>query len=230
MVFVDADDTLWENNLHFERVIRGWVTFMECQGVAPERAEAALHAAEERNIPIHGYGAGPFVHSVRDAFRDLVPHATPAQQDALEDLAHASEAAIRDHEIVLLPGVDTALATLGRDERVVIVTKGQADEQLVKVERSGLRQHVEDVFVVDEKHIGTYRDAAARVGCHPGDCWMIGNSPRSDINPARLAGLRTVYVPHPAPWHREAQPWVTAGIPHLTAASFADVPARLRAT
>ena len=32
---------------------------------------------------------------------------------------------------------------------------------------------------------------------------MIGNSPKSDINPALEAGLNAVYVPHDRTWHLE---------------------------
>jgi len=30
---------------------------------------------------------------------------------------------------------------------------------------------------------------------------MIGNSPRSDINPAMKVGLNAVYIPHQHTWH-----------------------------
>ncbi len=32
---------------------------------------------------------------------------------------------------------------------------------------------------------------------------MVGNSPKSDINPALAAGLNAVFVPHPATWRLE---------------------------
>jgi putative hydrolase of the HAD superfamily len=37
---------------------------------------------------------------------------------------------------------------------------------------------------------------------------MVGNSPKSDINPALDAGLNAVYIPHPRTWsleHEEIQ-------------------------
>ncbi len=34
---------------------------------------------------------------------------------------------------------------------------------------------------------------------------MIGNSPKSDINPALAAGLRAVYVPHLRTWGLEKE-------------------------
>jgi len=39
---------------------------------------------------------------------------------------------------------------------------------------------------------------------------MIGNSPRSDINPAMKIGLNAVYIPHPQTWTLEHEP-VVAG-------------------
>ena len=30
--------------------------------------------------------------------------------------------------------------------------------------------------------------------------WMIGNSPKSDINPALAAGLNAVFIPHDFTW------------------------------
>ena len=33
--------------------------------------------------------------------------------------------------------------------------------------------------------------------------WMIGNSPKSDINPALEAGLHAVFVPHNNTWELE---------------------------
>jgi putative hydrolase of the HAD superfamily len=32
---------------------------------------------------------------------------------------------------------------------------------------------------------------------------MVGNSPKSDINPALQAGLNAVFIPHPDTWEQE---------------------------
>ena len=48
-----------------------------------------------------------------------------------------------------------------------------------------------------------YQDLAAACGFVPERTWMIGNSPKSDINPALAAGLKAVYIPHPRTWSLE---------------------------
>jgi putative hydrolase of the HAD superfamily len=42
-------------------------------------------------------------------------------------------------------------------------------------------------------------------GMDPEQTWMIGNSPKSDINPALEAGLNAVFVPHAHTWILEKQ-------------------------
>ncbi len=37
----------------------------------------------------------------------------------------------------------------------------------------------------------------------PAHTWMIGNSPKSDINPALEAGINAVFVPHERTWTLE---------------------------
>ncbi len=50
--------------------------------------------------------------------------------------------------------------------------------------------------------------------------FMIGNSPRSDINPALKAGLRAVYIPHPHTWVQEQEPLDLAGERMIVLSSF----------
>lgn len=221
IVFVDADDTLWENYRWFAAVIAEWTGVLARHGVDPARAEATLHAVEDRNIPVTGYGAAPFVRSVVEAFHELVPLADHATRDDVAHFARRAEATIRAHPIELLPGVADAVPALAARARVVVMTKGEDDEQRAKVERSGLGRWFSGVRVVREKHVDAYVEAARAFGAAPSSCWMVGNSPASDVNPALAAGFRAVLVPHPAPWHRDAAPLDPRA---LRAVTFADVP------
>lgn len=54
-----------------------------------------------------------------------------------------------------------------------------------------------------EKNEPAYRQLALERGFVPGDTWMIGNSPKSDILPALSAGLNAVFVPHARTWSLE---------------------------
>jgi putative hydrolase of the HAD superfamily len=221
LVFVDADDTLWENYRWFQAVLDYWVRVLAGHGVDGDKALATLHATEDRNIPVTGYGAAPFVRSAVEAFHALVPHADHATRNDVAHFAKLAERSIREHPIALLPGVREAIPVLAETKRIVVLTKGQEDEQRAKVERSGLARWFAGVRVVGEKDPSAYSEAARAFGAAPSACWMVGNSPASDVNPAIAAGLRAIHVPHAAPWHRDAG----AVDPRaLVARTFADVP------
>jgi putative hydrolase of the HAD superfamily len=106
-------------------------------------------------------------------------------------------------ELELLPGVVETLAYLKTGNRLLLFTKGELEEQRLKVRRSGLEDQFEQVVVTREKDVAGYRDLIRTHGVDVERAWMIGNSPRSDINPALEAGLRAVYIPHEHTWRLE---------------------------
>src|SRR5436853_6102886 len=89
------------------------------------------------------------------------------------------------------------------------MTKGAIAEQTGKIERSGLKEYFSSVEVVAEKDVTTYREIAAKYDLPSDSSWMVGNSPKSDINPALAAGMNAVFVPHGNTWvleHEELAP------------------------
>jgi putative hydrolase of the HAD superfamily len=103
----------------------------------------------------------------------------------------------------LLPDVEPTIAELAARHHLALFTKGHPREQMRKLERSGLRRHFSHVEVPAEKDEAAYRRLVEAAGLDRARTFMIGNSPRSDINPALRAGLRAVFIPHPHTWERE---------------------------
>jgi putative hydrolase of the HAD superfamily len=57
----------------------------------------------------------------------------------------------------------------------------------------------------------------------PAETWMIGNSPKSDVNPALEAGLNAVFVPHAHTWVLEKQDIVAGTGQLLVVDRFGDL-------
>jgi putative hydrolase of the HAD superfamily len=87
-----------------------------------------------------------------------------------------------------------------RGHRLILVTKGALAEQTGKVERSGLEKYFAAVEIVAEKDRAAYTRIVERYDLVHDAAWMVGNSPKSDINPALAAGLNAVFVPHGDTW------------------------------
>jgi putative hydrolase of the HAD superfamily len=196
-LLIDADDTLWENNIYFERAIASFISFLDHQVHTAEQVREHLNACERATIAAHGYGLHSFRRSLVDCFEQLSE--SPITPEHHAQIVSFTDA-IASNEIELLPGVDKTLDELSQRHRLILVTKGDLVEQTDKLERSGLRPFFSDVEVLAEKNVSAYRAVIARHPCDPASTWMIGNSPKSDINPALAAGLNAVFIPHDFTW------------------------------
>ena len=196
-LLIDADDTLWENNIYFERAIAGFIAYLDHDHHAPAEVRHVLNRCEHATIAAYGYGMASFERSLIDCFTQL----SGAPPDAFQRERIASFArSIAEQSIELLPGVAETLPLLAKRHRLILVTKGNVREQQRKLDRSGIHMHFTAVEIPPEKHTDAYREILDRHALTPATTWMIGNSPRSDINPALAAGLHAVYVHHPNTW------------------------------
>jgi putative hydrolase of the HAD superfamily len=196
-LFIDADDTLWENNIYFERAIAKFISFLDHREHSPDAVRLILNDVERESIVSHGYGLHSFSHSLVQTFERLsVEPVTPELHDRIRSFAHQ----IADQPIEVLPGVPETLQYLGERHHLILMTKGNFTEQSGKVERSGLKEYFAAVEIVAEKDESTYRSAVAKYALASDSTWMVGNSPKSDINPALAAGLHAIFVPHGDTW------------------------------
>jgi len=196
-LLIDADDTLWENNIYFERAIAAFISFLNHAEYSPEQVHRILIDVERESILRHGYGLHSFAHSLRDTFERLSKETiTPKLHARIDSFCHE----IAAHPMEILPGVSETLAYLQKEHHLILVTKGAVTEQSGKLERSGLKDYFAAIEIVREKDAALYSSIVARYDLPDDRTWMIGNSPKSDINPALEAGISAVFIPHDRTW------------------------------
>ncbi|HEV2200896.1 MAG TPA: HAD hydrolase-like protein [Bryobacteraceae bacterium] len=201
-LLIDADDTLWENNIYFERAFDAFCGFLDHSTLTPPQVRDVLNEIELVNAKIHGYGAVNFGRNLQQAYRHLAE-----REIRTDDLEHVLSLASRilEQPLEMIEGVEETLAYLAERHELTIFTKGQAEEQRLKIGRSGLARFFPHTAIVKEKDAAAYRSIVERSGWRCAETWMIGNSPKSDINPALEAGLNAVLVPHERTWVLEHQ-------------------------
>ncbi len=196
-LLIDADDTLWENNIYFERAIARFVSFLNHHEYSPEQVREVLNDVERECIVKHGYGLHSFAHALVDTFERLsLEPITPELHARIQSFAHT----VAEHPVEILPEVPATLEHLASRHHLMLVTKGAIAEQSGKIERSGLKEYFAAVEIVAEKDVAVYRTIVSKYELSSDTTWMIGNSPKSDINPALAAGLNAVFVPHGDTW------------------------------
>jgi putative hydrolase of the HAD superfamily len=221
-LLIDADDTLWENNVYFERAIASFISFLNHHEYSREQVREVLNGVERECIVTHGYGLYSFAHALVTTFERLsVEPLTPALHETITGFAHT----VAEHAVEILPGIPETLDYLSQRHHLILMTKGAFTEQSGKMERSGLKEYFSAVEIVSEKNVPTYRATVSKYGLSEDRTWMIGNSPKSDINPALAAGINAVFVPHGDTWVLEHEEFAPVRPPSrlLKLARFSDL-------
>ena len=205
IICFDLDDTLIDDNWKFE------TTFCDCLkavllGLAaksPEIDEILTTVREIDNQLLETLPKG----------KKYTPHRLiEAWQTAYKTISERKEIPVKKHindmlesyiwqnfeppYLVIAGAVDSLISIRSiPDLRMEVLTIGEEEIQMRKVNNSRLNYYFDHVEVVcdgDDKH--TYlKEKADEYGAE--NVIMVGNSVRSDINPALNAGVHAIYIP-----------------------------------
>lgn len=205
-LIIDADDTLWENNIYFERAFDEFVQYLDHSTLTPPEVREVLDEIELANAKIHGYGSLNFGRNLRQCYQHLAEREV-CEEDLRTVMSFAEQ--ILDCPMQVIDGVAETLEYLAGRHDLTLFTKGHPEEQKLKIDRSGLGVYFGHTAIVKEKDVAAYRTLVAERGIDSGRAWMAGNSAKSDINPALEAGLNAIFIPHSHTWsleHQEIRP------------------------
>jgi putative hydrolase of the HAD superfamily len=219
-LIIDADDTLWENNIYFERAFEEFAAYLCHSSLTPQQVRDVLDEIELVNARTHGYGTLNFARNLVQCYQHLAE-----RHVSEDDLEQVKSFAVRILEcpMEVIPGVPETLAYLAAKHDLTLFTKGHPEEQKLKIDRSGLAAHFSHTAIVKEKDAAAYLALVEARGMDPARTWMVGNSPKSDINPALAAGLNAVFIPHAHTWVLEKQDIVPGPAKLLRLESFTQL-------
>ncbi len=213
IICFDLDDTLIDDNYKFE------ITFCDCIGVIIKALETRSPQIDTilktaQDIDNKNW------ESLPKEERYMPRRVATSWMEAYEKLAKENNIPVRRHVTRLLwslvmtnydppyyviPGVVEVLKELkDHGHQLHVITVGHINIQMRKLKVSGLikyfdKQHVEksDKEPIIQKITDKYGKE---------NVVMIGNSMRSDINPALNVGVKAIYIPR-GNWHRfKAEP------------------------
>src|SRR3954469_12010212 len=108
-LLIDADDTLWENNVYFERAIAKFISHLNHREYTPAQVREILNQVERDSILPHGYGLHSFAHSLVTTFERLaVDPVTDEDHQRIHSFAHE----IAEHPVEIIAGVAETLQYL----------------------------------------------------------------------------------------------------------------------
>jgi putative hydrolase of the HAD superfamily len=195
----DADDTLWHNEVIFERVHERYRTLLARHHDAAT-VDRTLFATELRNLELYGYGVKGFTLSAIETAIELTSGRISAEE--IRTLIMIGREMLA-HPVDLLEGVADVLPALAATHELLLITKGDLRDQERKLAKSGLASHFRGIEVVSEKNEPTYAAVLRRHAITPAEFLMVGNSLKSDILPVLAIGGAAAHVPYPLLWQHE---------------------------
>jgi putative hydrolase of the HAD superfamily len=204
VIAFDADDTLWHNERLYDQTQAHLAAMLEAYGISNQILAERLYQTESRNIGLFGYGIKSFTLSMIETAVDLTGGRISSRE--VLDILNLAKAQLLA-PVVLLDHVLEAIARLADRYHLMIITKGDLQDQQGKLLRSGLAAYFRDIEVISDKTPQSYTILFSNHAIQPGRLVMVGNSLRSDILPVLQVGGCAVYVPYPGTWlHEAAEP------------------------
>lgn len=204
LVLVDFDDTLVDTAPRFQNARRSLFSFLVELGVAEHAAAQAHHdRIDQQLLEVHGLGPFRLEHSFRATYREVC-----REHGLSEDATVAEQCAAFGRAVAGTPPLfDGALAALeclcGRFQTVIYTQASDPEYQMGCVRDTGVLATVGPgaVHICRRKTVASFLETTALFGVQdPARVWMVGNSIRSDLNPALEAGARAILVEEVEPW------------------------------
>lgn len=220
MVLVDFDDTLVETAPAFQQAREALFTRLEEEGFRRSAAERVHYDQVEPEL-LAVFGMGPF--RLEPSFRDTYLRLC-RESGRLPDPNAAEDCGRLGRDFMGRPRVmDGALDALSRLSHrfptVIYSQAAQPEYQKGRISDSGAAEIVgEDrVVITPEKTAESLRGALQELGVgNPARAVVVGNSLRSDINPALVVGAAAVLVEPYEMWYYDKVPPVHDGFQRFT--------------
>ena len=221
-IIFDADDTLWENNIYYVQASGDFFDLAVQAGLDRQQAEKDFDALELQVVRERGYGSHNFVYILEELFRRYAKAGYRLDEQRFAYIVRRFKDH-PEHPPKLFDGVIETLRYLKEKYDLYILTKGEFDEQEGKILRAKVNHCVKNYFILPEKNDQAYQKLMAENGWRAEETCMVGNSPKSDINPALRCGMYAIHIPYRDTWKLDDEPLLDAPGRLLVLKKFTDL-------
>ena len=157
-LLIDADDTLWENNVYFDQAIADFIERLNHQHLSPDEVRKFLYDVERETVLERGYGSHSFSNSLVKCFERLAEKpVTPAFLFA----ALLWEPVREEAETMIANGVEPVAAWASASDRVMTE---QAQRVAVPRRFAG---SIEEIWVLQPRFEQRVKKRVSRLLAHP---------------------------------------------------------------
>lgn len=202
-IIFDGDDTLWETMPFYTEAKNEFYVEMGRLGFDPAKVSKAFEFLDKSNVGKYGFSKHRFPYSMAETYRSFCEQShTQPERDVEEKLKEIGYRVFTKRPI-LLDHAKEVLAQLKPRYFMVLATKGDLEIQRLRIKQTGIEEYFDKIYILDHKTDKELRQITVECGLDVSRSWAIGNSLKSDINPALKIGLRVIWIPYET-WSYEA--------------------------
>lgn len=163
-----------------------------------------LDEKEIQNQKEHGHGYENFRISLLEASQNMLGYDFFKFQ--VYEFIDYQIRWLRQRPVELIDDVsDTIVKLKEQNFELWILTKGKNDEQNDKLKNLNIKKYFKKMIIMENKNPESYQKVIDENNLSIENCYMIGNSPKSDINNAKAIGLKTIFIPNARTWVPEKE-------------------------
>jgi len=193
-VIFDADNTLWKLEPLYNTARTTMAAYVS--GLCSASASQIEEYQQDRDKQLrehYGYSASRFARSFEDTVLHFVQTAEPEHVRHVRALAEGVFAAKAE----IFSDVEIVLRSLYAEHwHLGLLTAGEKWVQDKRIAEFHLQEIFHAIDVVEQKNEEEFRRFCKRHKIDPDQCWVVGDSKRSDILPATRAGLKAILIPN----------------------------------
>lgn len=222
-VIFDGDDTLWETQPLYIRAKKLFFREMERLGFDPIEVERRFERIDLDNVRLLGFSKVRFPKSMSDTYQALCLLYDKPTDELVRSRVEAIGYSIFRKKPRIFDGVREVLRTLQAQHlQLILATKGDQEVQEEKISCSNLLSYFHHTYIFPEKGERELQKIADECDLDPRESWSIGNSMKSDINPALRIGMKAIWIPNKTWNFEEEEPFDKQRL--FKASSIKEVP------
>jgi putative hydrolase of the HAD superfamily len=194
LVIFDGDDTLWITEPLYDRSRSLAAEAVASAGLDAEMWDKLERELDVQNVETLGLSSSRFPTSCVAAYEQVARMMGRTIDPYIVRQVQSAAATIFSSVAPLVPNARQVLADLSWRCRLVLYTQGDPDIQEKRIADSGLAPFFDLIVVVPRKTEQDVLDLTAKFSIPLDQTIVVGNSVRSDINPALVAGVNAIWV------------------------------------
>jgi len=196
VIIFDGDDTLWKTQELYNSAKQHFNELMKSQGF-DENIIELLDKIDMQRVEILKFSQSRFLESMLITYAMLCGKYRKNWSTKIESKIRDYAQVIFQFPPVLYEDAMETLDILYKNFTLVLFTNGDIEIQRRKVESLGEKfaRYFTKIYITEMKNKAEYRKIVDNFGVPPQNIWVIGNSVKSDINPAIQVGLNAILIP-----------------------------------